>query len=154
MRSLLGRPADPESVPPAPMPDSPGVPSGWDGLKGRTKLALLGGAAICMVGFVMYPTTKKQAVADGKPQEHPPSRISDYEAPSVPNPFQNVSSNTGDMVDGHDAPRKRRRPVASEMALYQAPVVVPAVGAPAGVVATGAVPGEPGGASAWCTGAS
>jgi hypothetical protein len=136
MRSLLGRPADPTTVPPPPMA-APAAPSGWDGFKGRTKLLLLGTGAAVVVGFVMFPGMgKKPAVVQQQPEQHPPARISEYDAPPTPAPdlLTRVSSNTGAMLD---APvlggKKRHRVVPTEMAIFSGVIPASAAATPVGV---------------------
>lgn len=144
MRSLLGRPADPTTVPPPPMA-APAAPSGWDGFKGRTKLLLLGTGAAVVVGFVMFPGMgKKPAVVQQQPEQHPPARISEYDAPPTPAPdlLTRVSSNTGAMLDAPvPGGKKRHRVVPTEMAIFSGAIPASAAATPVGVAGVHA--GEP-----------
>lgn len=144
MRSLLGRPADPASVPPPPMA-TPASPSGWDALRGRTKLLLLGSGAAIVIGFVMFPGMGRKPVAVvQQPEQHPPARIAEYDAPPAPAPdlITRISSNTGAMVDPPAAGGKRRRRVVpTEMAIFSGAIPVPAAAAPGAVAAVHATEG-------------
>ena len=143
MRSLFGRPADPSSVPPPPMA-TPAAPSGWEALRGRTKLLLLGTGAAVIVGFVMFPGLGKKPVpVQQQAEQHPPSRIAEYDAPPTAQDLvTRVSSNTDAMLDPPAAGgKKRRRVVPTEMAIFSGAIPLPAVAASLPVAGVHAVDG-------------
>lgn len=143
MKSLTSQPPDAGTAPQSPPP--PDAISGWLALHPKAKWGIVGCGAIFGVWYVMRPDAPKVNAAPAQ-EQHQPARIADApEPPPAQDPLQRISSNSGALLDVPEAPRHRRKPKATEMSLYSAPLIVAPAAVSQAARAAGAAEGMGGG---------